>query len=102
MEYHYKYYDQVEKSTQNLDEDDDEDDDEIYLRKLDAGLYTLQLIDYIIIEIGSTSTNIPSIRQRILQILNLRNTSIDSIKAIVRGWLYCFSEFFDRSMTNIE
>ena len=86
MELHFKYYERIEATNRN-DDDADDDEDEIYLKKLDAGLYTLQLIDYIILEISSESTNIPSIRQRILQILNLRSTPIDLIKETVRGSL---------------
>ncbi|CAF0819294.1 unnamed protein product [Rotaria sp. Silwood1] len=83
MELHFQYYERVQAV--NNDEEDD-DDDEIYLRRLDAGLFTLQLIDYIIIEIASSTTSIPSIRQRVLQILNLRNSSIDTIKNIIREY----------------
>ena len=87
MELHFKYFERVQSANNNPDEEEDDDDDEedAYLRRLDAGLFTLQLIDYIIVEIASSSTNIPSIRQRITQILNLRNTPTDSIKKIVRG-----------------
>ena len=85
MELHFQYFERVQAANNNIEGDEDEDEDEIYLRRLDAGLYTLQLIDYIIIEISSTSTNIPSIRQRVMQILNLRSSSIDSIKSIVHG-----------------
>ncbi|CAF0903464.1 unnamed protein product [Adineta ricciae] len=87
MELHFQYYDRVKAASNNIEqEDDEEDEDEAYLRRLDAGLFTLQLIDYIIIEIASATSNIPSIRQRVLQILNMRNSSIDSIKDIVREY----------------
>ena len=86
MELHFQYYDRVKAASNNTEQDEEEEDeDEAYLRRLDAGLFTLQLIDYIIIEIASATSNIPSIRQRVLQILNMRNSSIDSIKDIVRG-----------------
>ena len=93
MELHFQYSERVQNANQSTDDDED-DDDEIYLRKLDAGLFTLQLIDYIILEIASNTSNIPSIRQRVLQILNLRNSSIENIKEIVRG-----KTFFVRSST---
>jgi beta-catenin-like protein 1 len=86
MELHFQYFERIQSANNNLEDDDDEDVDEAYLRRLDAGLFTLQLIDYIIIEIASSTTNIPSIRQRIMQILNLRNTSTDSIKTIIREY----------------
>ena len=77
---HYKCF-QAAQTNPNQDEDGEES----YLRGLDAELFTLPLIDYIIVEIASPSTNIPSIRQRIMQILNLRSTSTDTIKSIVCG-----------------
>ena len=88
MELHFQYFERVQAAKNNPDQDEDNEDDdgeESYLRRLDAGLFTLQLIDYIIVEIASPSTNISSIRQRIMQILNLRSTSTDTIKFIVRG-----------------
>ena len=85
MELHFQYFERVQAANTNTEDDEEDDEDEIYLRRLDAGLFTLQLIDYIIIEISSTTANIPSIRQRVMQILNLRSSSIDSIKAIVHG-----------------
>jgi beta-catenin-like protein 1 len=90
MELHFQYYERVQSANNNTEQDEDEDEDEIYIRRLDAGLFTLQLIDYIIIEIASTTANISSIRQRVMQILNLRNSSIDSIKATVRGKKFRF------------
>lgn len=96
MELHFQYSERIQSANQSTDDDEDDDDDEIYLRKLDAGLFTLQLIDYIILEIASNTSNIPSIRQRVLQILNLRNSSIENIKEIVRG-----KSFFVRSFNNI-
>jgi len=87
MELHFQYFERVQSANDNISRDDEDDDeDEIYLRRLDAGLFTLQLIDYIIVEIASTTTNISSIRQRVMQILNLRNSSPDRIKAIVREY----------------
>lgn len=101
MELHFQYLERVQAANQSTD-DEDEDDDEVYLRKLDAGLFTLQLIDYIILEIASNNANISSIRQRVLQILNLRNSSIENIKEIVRGNLLrnfgflCLLSYLDR------
>lgn len=86
MELHFQYSEQVQSAMKDFEDDEDEDDeDENYLRRLNAGLYTLQLIDYIILEIASPSANIPSIRERVMKILNLRNSSIEIIKQIVQG-----------------
>jgi beta-catenin-like protein 1 len=39
-------------------EDLDEDmEDEFYIRRLDAGLFTLQLVDYIMLEISATGAS---------------------------------------------
>ncbi|CAF0938658.1 unnamed protein product [Adineta steineri] len=88
MELHFDYFQRVQAANNNIerDEDEEEDEDEKYFGRLDAGLFTLQLIDYILIEIASSTTSIPSIRQRVLQILNLRNSSPDMIKTIVREY----------------
>ncbi|CAF3329780.1 unnamed protein product [Rotaria socialis] len=86
MELHFQYFERVKEADNSIEQDQEEDEDEIYLRRLDAGLFTLQLIDYIIIEIASSTTSIPSIRQRVLQILNLRSTSIDTIKNLIREY----------------
>ncbi|KAM9994271.1 hypothetical protein ACTFIZ_005587 [Dictyostelium cf. discoideum] len=59
LELHFKYFKKVQLADKNLkknkkeeddeDEDDDEDDDEeILLKRLDAGLFTLQYIDLIL------------------------------------------------------
>ena len=37
------------------------DDDEFYIRRLEAGLFTLQLVDYIMLEICATGSSSVSI-----------------------------------------
>jgi beta-catenin-like protein 1 len=91
MELHFQYMERVQAADRSVNaddnnaNDDDDDDDEVYLRKLDGGLFTLQLIDYIIVEIASSTASITSIRQRVMKILNLRNSSSETIKSILRG-----------------
>jgi len=92
MELHFKYLEsvnkadnEIEKERRSLDASDNDQDEEFYLKRLDAGLFTLQLVDYILIEISS-ATALPSIKQRVFQILNLRNGKIDDIKTIVREY----------------
>lgn len=60
----------------------DEDEDAIYVKRLSGGLFTLQLIDYIILEVSSTDV----VKQRILQILNLRNASMKTIRHVMREY----------------
>lgn len=62
------------------------DEDEIYLKRLDGGLFTLQLVDYIMLEICAGSP--PSVKQRVTLILNQRGASLKTIRHIMRGiWL---------------
>ncbi|XP_002738738.2 beta-catenin-like protein 1 [Saccoglossus kowalevskii] len=95
MELHFKYLekvqscdDQIEKEKQKIrqrgEDVDDDMEDEFYLRRLDAGLFTLQLVDYTMIEI--CQAGIPSIKQRVLQILNLRGGSVTAIRNVVREY----------------
>uniref|UniRef100_A0ACB8F702 Beta-catenin-like protein 1 n=2 Tax=Sphaerodactylus townsendi TaxID=933632 RepID=A0ACB8F702_9SAUR len=63
---------------------DDDQEDEFYLRRLDAGLFVLQLICYIMAEI--CSSNIAQIRQRVLQILNMRGSSVKIVRHIIKEY----------------
>lgn len=98
MELHHKYLEKVEAIDREIedqkrfkrpgaDDDDEEEDQEEanYLKRLSGGLFTLQLIDYIILE-AAISPDGPKIKQRIQQILNLRNTSMKTIKDVMREY----------------
>ncbi|KAJ6655571.1 hypothetical protein lerEdw1_005042, partial [Lerista edwardsae] len=63
---------------------DDDMEDEFFLRRLDAGLFVLQLICYIMAEICNAS--IPQIRQRVHQILNMRGSSIKIVRHIIKEY----------------
>jgi len=54
------------------------------MRRLEGGLFTLQLIDYILMEVctGGSST----MKARVHQILNQRNSNVNSIRNIVREY----------------
>ncbi|XP_055301947.1 beta-catenin-like protein 1 [Sitodiplosis mosellana] len=81
LELHLKYLDKVDAIDAEIDEDNEED--EIYLKRLSGGLFTLQLIDYIILEISATSE---SIKQHVVKILNLRKASMKRIRHIMREY----------------
>lgn len=88
LELHMKYLEKVETIDKELDEqgggdDEEEDDEAIYLKRLSGGLFTLQLIDYIVLEISSTAD---AIKQRVVRILNLRNASMKVIRTIMREY----------------
>jgi len=70
-------------SFQNDDDSEEEDEDANYLQRLDGGLFTLQRIDYVLLEICAGAP--PSVKARVLQILNLRGGSLKTIRHVMRG-----------------
>nr|KAG5712178.1 hypothetical protein BaRGS_014528 [Batillaria attramentaria] len=95
MELHFKYLDkvhqcddQIEREKQRLkhqgEDVDDDMEDEFYLKRLDSGLFTLQLIDYIMLEISASGA--PSVKARVMQILNMRGGSIKVIRGVMREY----------------
>jgi len=94
LELHFKYYERVQKFDSRLDvekarlqnqgDDVDDMDEEFYLRRLEAGLFTLQQTDYIIVDICASGSQ--QIKQRVLQILNLRGGSVKSIRNVIREY----------------
>ena len=90
MELHFKYFDKVRYIDDQIqrEADEDDDDEEIYMKRLEGGLFTLQLIDYIMLEVCAAGT--ASIKQRVQHILNLRKASVKSIREIMRGNFYMF------------
>lgn len=88
MELHLKYLEKVdqvdreiEATRENGDEYDEEAQDANYIKRLSGGLFVLQLIDYIILEVSSSNE---PIKQRIIQILNMRNSSMKVIRNVMR------------------
>ncbi|KAG8002896.1 Beta-catenin-like protein 1, partial [Nibea albiflora] len=83
MELHFKYLEAVQQADKRIEGEkhemvrrgeilDDAMEDEFYLRRLDAGLFVLQLICYIMLQ------------QRVHQILNLRGGSVKVVRHIMR------------------
>lgn len=64
----------------NIPEEEEGEND--YIKRLAGGLFTLQLVDYIILEVSATSD---SVKQRVVQILNLRGASMKTIRHVMRG-----------------
>lgn len=99
MELHFKYLERVEFAEDKIAKeglDKIEDEEEIYLRRLSGGLFSLQLIDYIIVD--SCSSGASSIKQRVLKILNQRNASIKTIRNIIREYAGNVGELKDRAI----
>ncbi|XP_072773078.1 beta-catenin-like protein 1 isoform X2 [Taeniopygia guttata] len=95
MELYFKYLDAMQVADKKIDGEkhdmvrrgeiiDDDMEDEFYLRRLDAGLFVLQLICYIMAEI--CNANVPQIRQRVHQILNMRGSSIKIVRHILKEY----------------
>eukprot|EP00064_Thunnus_orientalis_P016424 superscaffoldBa00003258_g16489 len=93
MELHFKYLEAVQQADKRIEGEkhemvrrgeilDDSMEDEFYLRRLDAGLFVLQLICYIMVEISNSG--IPQLQQRVHQILNLRGGSVKVVRHIMR------------------
>ncbi|MBN3308571.1 CTBL1 protein, partial [Amia calva] len=95
MELHFKYLEAVQLADKNIEGEkhdmvrrgeiiDDAMEDEFYLRRLDSGLFVLQLVCYIMVEISNA--NIPQLQQRVHQILNLRGGSVKVVRHIMREY----------------
>ncbi|CAN8000383.1 unnamed protein product [Ixodes pacificus] len=111
MELHFKYLEkvhaidnQIEREKENPTPDEDETgadlEEKFYLRRLDAGLFTLQLVDYIMLDICSSGP--PSIKQRVQQILNLRGGSIKTIRNIMREYAGNLGDAKDETLKEAE
>ncbi len=81
MELHFKYLDKMQAAAETRAE---EDEDEAYLRRLDSGLFTLQLVDFVIAEVSASGA--PTVKQRVLKILNQRKGSVADIRNVLREY----------------
>jgi len=52
------------------------------LKRLNGGLFSLQLIDYITLEVCNSG---PNIKKRVTHILNMRGGTLKTIRQIMRG-----------------
>ncbi|KAL1140811.1 hypothetical protein AAG570_000739 [Ranatra chinensis] len=88
LELHFKYMDKVDiidtEIENRIADELEEDEDSIYLKRLDGGLFTLQLIDYIMLEVCAGSP--PNVKQRVTLILNQRGASLKTIRHIMREY----------------
>lgn len=87
MELHFKYQRRVregEKEVKPVDLGEEEEDEEtqLYMRRLDSGLFVLQMVDYIIAELCTSS--VPAISERIKTLLSQHCDSMASVQAVLR------------------
>lgn len=88
MELYLRYADRVKAESKRLDEMDDGEDeldeDEKYLAKLEAGLYTLQLLALIMGHLWASEN--AGMRERLGLLLKQRRLSRDDIKAVLQEY----------------
>merc|ERR1712029_1236014 len=83
MEMHFKFLEKVTEAEQEIAKEGNEE--EMYLRRLSGGLFTLQLVDYVILDACSSAA--PSVKQRVMAILGQRkNATIQTIRNVVREY----------------
>ena len=106
IELHFKYMDKVslgDAQMKRSEEFESLDEDEIYLRRLDNGLFTLQLVDYIILEVVSSSSKV---KERLSKLLQLRKGNLDTIIETVKEYGKNIGEenqeWKDKQQQNIE
>lgn len=100
LELHFKYLEKVEAIDDELNEAGEEDEETSYLKRLEGGLFTLQLVDYIIVEVCAAGPT--SIKQRVMQILNLRGASLKTIRHVMREYAGNLGEEGDKDWRDNE
>jgi len=99
MELHFKFLDKVYATDAGL-EREELTDDELYVRRLEGGLFTLQLVDFIVLE--SCAAGPPQVKQRVMQMLNIRNASVKTIRNIMREYAGNLGESDDPEQRQAE
>ncbi len=61
-----------------------EDEEDVYLARLDAGLYTLQMVDYVLAELCLCEKG--SIRERVVTLLGVHGESLEAIQQVLREY----------------
>ncbi|XP_004924669.2 beta-catenin-like protein 1 [Bombyx mandarina] len=85
LELHFKYMDKVDRTEKDMERETEElDDDAQYLKRLSGGLFTLQLIDRIILEVCTAGPS--TIKQRVQRVLSLRGGSLKIIRHVMREY----------------
>lgn len=96
IELHFKYLEKIKKVDAEIqlelqtakakgqaDDDLAMDEDEIYMKRLENGLFTLQLIDYVILEVCVGNVKV---KDKLCKLITLRKGSLDKVKEIVEEY----------------
>ncbi|XP_063393704.1 beta-catenin-like protein 1 [Cydia fagiglandana] len=85
LELHFKYMDKVDRTEKEMEQaGEDLADDAQYFKRLTGGLFTLQLVDRIILEVCTAGP--PTIKQRVQRVLSLRGGSLKIIRHVMREY----------------
>jgi len=84
-ELHFKYLEKMDRVDKEIKATEAAtrqklDDDEKYLQRMDGGLFTLQQIDYIIVEASVAN---PRVKDKVLKIVTLHGGSLSTVEKIV-------------------
>ena len=93
LELHFKYLERVREADDGFRKerrkkasaDAEEEEEDLYLRRLDAGLFTLQSVDYVITELCMCGEGV--IHQRILTILGQRGETLETVKGVMEEYI---------------
>ena len=81
VELHFAYSRRLKEVGAQLREEDEE---EAYLQRLDAGLYTLQMVDYVLAELWVCGKD--SIKARISTLLNVHGESVEVVRGVIQEY----------------
>ena len=104
VELHFQYLKKVKHEEANLkrqqaqlmelvENDEEELEEMFYLRKLEAGLFTLQHIDYIILDLSATDS---LLKKTLHRLINLKGGSAEPVRAVLRE----FASRYDDSVSS--
>lgn len=79
VELHFSYSTRLKAVTLSVG-----DDDERYMAQLEAGLYTLQMVDYVLAELSVCEK--PSLRDRVVTLLAVHGESLSSVHSVIMDY----------------
>jgi beta-catenin-like protein 1 len=94
MELHEKYWNlakkceaEIEKMKREIQEEGEEvteeDEEDFHLHRLENGLFTLQLVDYILATVYSQGDQ--NVKSKIRELFDQQNRSLDEVKKVLEG-----------------
>eukprot|EP00054_Salpingoeca_dolichothecata_P021806 m.140787 g.140787 ORF g.140787 m.140787 type:complete len:119 (-) comp24123_c0_seq2:18-374(-) len=111
LELHFSYVEKVQQVEQKIQEEikelqeqgeeiDEETENEQYLQRMDGGLFTLQLVDYII---GSACLAWKQqVVERVKNLFAVKGSSLDSVIDVLKGIRGSLTFFFGRLLSFLE